>query len=134
MSLTLPNCSLTGNLIGTDVVDIDRVAKLYTKYRKVFLDRVFTAQEAAYCLKFRDPAPSLAARFAAKEAASKALGVGIGEHLGWQSISVAHDALGAPYLVLDPQARLRLHALGASVLRVSLAHSRQVAIAFVMGG
>ena len=75
--------------IGTDACEIDRIAASLAKYGDRFLKKIYTDGEIAYCRRKRDPAPSLAARFAAKEAASKALGTGLSRGVFWTDISFA---------------------------------------------
>jgi len=91
-----------------------------TPWRAFFAAALYDA-ETAYCLRHRDPLPFLAARFAAKEAASKAFGTGIARGFGWKTFSVVHDEHGAPVAVLDDSGRALLAARGATGLLVSSA-------------
>jgi holo-[acyl-carrier protein] synthase len=115
--------------LGCDLCGVARVREVWTRQGEAFLSRVFTADERAYCLGKRDPAPHLAARFAAKEAVAKAFGTGIGAELGWRSISVTHDAQGAPQVCLDEGGRALLAARGAGAVLLSLSHTDDTALA-----
>ena len=118
--------------IGIDVVDISRLEERLSKESTRFRDRVFTPLEIAYCEGRPSKFASYAARFAAKEAALKALGTGWAEGLGWQQIEITNDAAGAPSLHLSGPALERFHKLGARQAHVSLSHARDVAIAQVI--
>ena len=83
---------------GTDLVEIARIQQSFERYGKRFLDRIFTPAEQAYCLRKRNAAESLAARFAAKEAAAKALGTGISRGVNWLEIEVVREPGGRPNL------------------------------------
>ncbi len=120
-----------GNLIGIgcDLCETARIRGVWERQGERFLAMVFTDDERAYCLGMADPAPHLAARFAAKEAAAKAFGTGIGAELGWRAVSVAHGPTGAPVARLDEQARALLAARGASELLLTLSHTGTLAMA-----
>ena len=72
--------------VGVDLVECYRIENLFQKQAKAFLDKIYTEEEIEYCMRFKNPIPSLSARFAAKEAVSKAFGTGIGEDLDWKSL------------------------------------------------
>src|SRR5215217_18427 len=98
--------------LGFDITDIPRIAQTYADYGERFLKRVYTEGEIAYCMRRRDPVPSLAGRFAAKEAAMKALGTGHSRGVLWRDVEVFRDYV-APQLRLHRSAsshgeRLRL--------------------------
>ena len=113
--------------IGVDVVEVDRVRGILER-RPGFGDRVFTQEELARCNDAADPAPCLAARWAAREAAVKALG-GI-PHLAYTDITVDVDDEGGPTLTLEGSARERAEEVGAERVLVSLSHERSLAAAF----
>lgn len=119
-------------MIGTDIIEIERIARALQRHGEEFEKRIFTQQERAYCRARPRPESSFAARFAAKEAVSKALGVGIGAALGWQSISVGVDAHGAPQVSLDAKGQALLKAKGKTQVHISLSHSRSLAQAFAL--
>ena len=94
-----PDVSLVHNMIigsGIDLIEIARIQQSMERFGKRFLDRVFTASEQAYCMRKRNAAESLAARFAAKEAAAKALGTGISQGVNWLEIEVVREPGGRP--------------------------------------
>ena len=114
--------------IGVDLIEVGRIRAAVDRYGDRFLERVYTDGERAYC---QGRAPELAARWAAKEAVAKSLGTGIGV-VEWREIEVVRAATGAPSLRLHGRARemAEEQRLGASLL--SLAHTREHAIAFVV--
>src|SRR3954454_6623502 len=100
--------------LGIDVTDLPRIARAFDQYGERFLRRVFTEREIAYCTRRRNPVPHLAGRFAAKEAAMKALGTGHSMGVLWKDIEVVRG--GGP-----PQ--LRLH--GGAAMRADGMHVRR---------
>jgi holo-[acyl-carrier protein] synthase len=113
--------------IGVDLVDVERVKRLLSR-RKTFVERVFSADEIAYCQRQASPAECYAARWAAREACRKALG-GIRE-MRWQDVRVERAPTGAPRLTLTGSSRARMDALGATDVLVALTHERRMAAAF----
>jgi len=97
-----------------------------------FERRVYTEAERDYCRSHRDPAPSYAARFAAKEAAFKALGTGWGQGVGWQNVEVVRLPGQAPTLRLSGQALIHAQSLGVKSIHLSLSHSEYSAVALVV--
>ena len=116
---------------GVDVIEIERVWTAQVRHGDRFLQRVYTPQERAQC---QGRVESLAGRFAAKEAAAKALGTGIWRHgIRWTDIEVRRDECsGAPTLHLHGAAAARAQALGWTSWSLSLSHDRERAIAFVV--
>ena len=117
--------------VGLDATEIDRVAKMIDQYGERFLRRVFTDGEIAYCQARRDFASSYAARFAAKEAAMKALGTGHSRGVYWTGIEVVRRH-GPPRLAFHGGAAERFAAMGGTSSLLTLTHSRDLAIAQVM--
>ncbi|MBO8169236.1 MAG: holo-ACP synthase [Thermoanaerobacteraceae bacterium] len=117
--------------IGVDIIEINRIERLLSKWRGKFTGRVFSDRELEYCMKKKRPAPSLAARFAAKEAALKAMGRGLGA-CPLKEIEVINQPGGKPKLVLTGKARELAEDLGISCWQVSLSHSKSHAVAVVM--
>jgi holo-[acyl-carrier protein] synthase len=115
--------------IGIDVVEVDRIASAIDRLGEPFLARLFTPAERAYCAAQKVPALHYAARFAAKEAASKALGTGIGGEASWLDLEVARDALGAPKLLLHGAAADYAKAHGLLSIQISLSHAKEYAAA-----
>ena len=118
--------------IGLDATDIPRVAELLNRYGDRFLQRVFTPGEIAYCTKRRNPAPHLAGRFAAKEAAMKALGTGQSQGVLWKDIEVVRDRGGPPRLDLHGGALRRAERMHVRNSLVTITHSDALALAQVM--
>lgn len=87
--------------VGTDLVRIGRFRDFLDKEKTALIDRLFTSGEKAYALARKDPAPHLAARFAAKEAFLKALGLGLRQGITWHDMDVERDDLGKPLLTLS---------------------------------
>ncbi len=114
--------------VGTDIVEIYRVAGVIERWQEKFLQRVYTPAELRYC---RGRVSELAARFAGKEAISKALGTGI-RGLAWRDMEILPDPLGKPTVTLHHRALARARAIGLSVFEVSLSHSQEFAIAVVV--
>jgi holo-[acyl-carrier protein] synthase len=117
--------------IGIDATDIPRIAEMFARYGDRFLRRVFTEGEIAYCRRHRDPAPHLAARFAAKEAAMKALGTGHASGVMWQDVEVVRDS-GPPQLLFHGGAALQAQHLLVVRALLTLTHAETVAIAQVV--
>jgi len=114
--------------VGVDIVEIERIAKALERFGDRFLARIYTQAEVNHC---RGRVAELAARFAAKEAISKALGTGI-HGLTWQEMEILPDPLGQPQVHLHGSALERAHALGLTDFAISLSHSQKYAIAFVV--
>jgi len=117
---------------GIDIIEVERIRLSYERFGERFLNRILKPAEIAYCLGHRRPAPFLAARFAAKEAISKAFGTGIGQHLGWQDLEVARKASGEPYVVLHGQAVRLLQDRAGRIVHLSLSHTEQHAAAMAI--
>ncbi len=117
--------------LGLDATDIDRIADTIERYGDRFLQRIFTPGEIAYCLRRRVPAIHFAGRFAAKEAAMKALGTGRSQGVLWRDIEVVRHG-GPPQLQLHGAAATRFTSLGATRALVTITHSESLAIAQVI--
>ena len=113
---------------GVDIIEIPRIKQVLDRYGQRFLKRVFTPDEIAYC---RGRAPNLAGRFAAKEAAMKALGTGV-RGVSWKDIEVVRAESGAPSVTLHGRAEERAVRLRLIDISVSISHSREYAVAFVV--
>ncbi len=114
--------------VGVDIVEIERIEAVLRRHGERFLQRVYTPTEQAYC---RGRVPELAARFAAKEAVSKALGTGL-RGIAWQEMEILGDERGKPLVCLHGRAKARAEELGLSEFAVSLSHSRDYAVALVV--
>ncbi len=113
---------------GVDLIEIERIKDSISRNGERFLKRVYTEKELALC---GEDAASLAGRFAAKEAVSKALGCGIGD-VGWQEIEVLRDEARAPVLNLHGAAQALADELGLTTWSLSLSHTKTHAVAFVV--
>jgi holo-[acyl-carrier protein] synthase len=116
--------------IGIDLCPISRMARAMERHGGRFEERVFTAAERAYCRARANAAEHFAARFAAKEALLKALGVPPG--LSWHELEVCSGGDGAPRLALSGEAARAAAARGADALHLSLSHSGDMAAAVVV--
>jgi holo-[acyl-carrier protein] synthase len=117
--------------VGIDIIEIERIAHTLARFGERFLRRVYTEAEIAYC---RGKPARLAARFAAKEAVAKALGVGIFWHEGvyWRDVEVIRDRRGKPGIRLYHSALERARQEGLTHWALSLSHSREYAVAMVV--
>jgi holo-[acyl-carrier protein] synthase len=117
--------------LGIDATDIPRITATIARYGDRFIRRIFTETEIAYCNRRREPAIHFAGRFAAKEAAMKALGLGW-RGLAFRDIEVGRDARGKPLLAFHGAARRRAEALRVRAAEVSITHGRDIAAAVVV--
>ena len=114
---------------GIDIIEVERIRSSREKFGERFLNRILRPAEIEYCLLHKDPAPFLAARFAAKEAISKAFGTGIGAQLGWQDIEVGRKESGEPFVVLHDGGMTLLAQRGGTKVHLSLSHTKSYAAA-----
>jgi holo-[acyl-carrier protein] synthase len=119
--------------VGVDLVELDRIRAAVERHGERFLARVYTPNELA---RYRDRLPELAVRFAAKEAVSKALGVGLYHispgGIGWHEVEVLPDPRGKPIVHLSGRAQILAEDQGLTTWAISLSHGRDSAIAFVV--
>ena len=115
--------------VGVDIVEIERVEQAIARRGDRFLTRIYTAAELAL---YRERPSELAARFAGKEATMKALGTGV-RGVGWREVEIIPNRRGKPVIVLHGRAKTRAKALGVRELVVSLSHSKDFAVASVVG-
>ena len=120
-------------LVGTDIIEIDRIKTAIEKSeRNHFLEKIFTDNEVKYCEgRNATKYESYAARFAGKEAVSKAFGTGIGANAAFKEIEILNDNLGKPYVVLHGAAKEYYEKIGTAGLSISLSHCKSYAIAYV---
>ncbi len=124
---------------GIDICEIDRIQEVFNKYGKKFLEKTFTESEIKYCLSGpKLTAQRLAVRFAAKEAVSKALGVGINKlgwnkGINWKDVEVIRNSHGAVEIKLFNKALKIQNLLGIEKWSVSVSHSKKDAIAYAAG-
>jgi holo-[acyl-carrier protein] synthase len=108
---------------GIDIIEVARIRASFERFGERFLQRILRPDEIAYCLTHKDAAPHLAARFAAKEAISKAFGTGIGSQLGWQDMEIRRKESGEPYVVLHDGGAALLARRAATKVHISLSHT-----------
>lgn len=118
--------------LGTDLVEISRVEESLAKFGDRFLERIFLPTEIRYAQSQARPAVHLAARFAAKEAAAKAFGTGIGDLLSWHGLEIGRHASGEPFLRFHASANDLARSRGVTRALVSLSHTQTLAFATVM--
>jgi holo-[acyl-carrier protein] synthase len=111
--------------IGMDIVETKRIAESMERFGDRFLKRVFSEGEVAYAKSMMQPQLHLAARFAAKEAISKAFGTGIGHEMGWRDLEIVREPSGQPRVVLHGKAEAHAKARGVQAVHVSLSHTTE---------
>lgn len=117
---------------GVDVVEVARIRAAAERFGNRFLKRVFTPEEIRYCSSKLNSAERFAARFAAKEAGMKAIGTGLRHGVTWRDFEVVRAAGGKPGLRLTGKAAEFADRLGCAHVHLSLSHSREQALAFVI--
>src|SRR6266571_9367664 len=117
--------------LGLDATDIERIAATIERYGERFVHRIFTDGEVAYCTRRRVPAVHFAGRFAAKEAAMKALGTGHSLGVLWRDVEVVRHG-GPPLLQLHGGAARRFASMGGSSSLLTITHSDALALAEVL--
>jgi holo-[acyl-carrier protein] synthase len=113
--------------IGIDIIEVARITSSLERFGERFGNRILLPAETAYCLSHKHPAPFVAARFAAKEAISKAFGTGIGAQLGWQDMEIAHKDSGEPFVILHGKGKELFKSRKAKNLFISISHTEQYA-------
>jgi len=117
---------------GIDLIEVERIEASYEKFGERFLNRILVAGEMEYCLSHKKPGPFLAARFAAKEAVSKAFGTGIGAQLSWQDIEVKRKESGEPFVVMHGKGAELMKQRGARIVHLTLSHTEKHATAMAI--
>jgi holo-[acyl-carrier protein] synthase len=117
---------------GVDIAETSRIEGSLERHGERFTKRIFTPAEVAYCEKFRNCAERYAARFAAKEAAFKALGTGWREGIRWLDVEVVHQSSGKPELVLTGKAQETARELRVTQMSVSISHPDRYVVAMVV--
>ncbi len=118
--------------IGVDIVETLRIQESLEKHGERFYKRLYTAGEIAYCERFKNKAERYAARFAAKEAAFKALGTGWGKGVRWLDVEVANQTSGKPEIILSGRAEQVAQQLGVTRIAVSISHTERYVVAQVI--
>lgn len=117
---------------GIDIVNIDRIERLITRWGTLFLGRVFTEREIVWCQRRARPPECFATRFAAKEAFLKAIGWGLRHGIQWTDIEVENDPMGKPLLAFHRKAKGVLEACRIQKALITLSHDRPYAVAHVL--
>lgn len=115
--------------LGTDLIEVKRIKKALNRWGNRFLNRIFTPGEIKYCKRKKSPEISLAARFAAKEAAMKALGTGLSGGVRWKDFEVIRGPRGRPEMKLSQNIKKRLK---NGKMLVTLTHTREHALAVAL--
>jgi holo-[acyl-carrier protein] synthase len=118
--------------IGVDFIEVARIQHSLERFGDRFLHRVFTDGEIEYSMSMKFPARHLAARFAAKEAVSKAFGTGIGKAMGWRDIDIRKKTSGEPFLVFGGGAKEMSISRGVTQPLITLSHTDHHAIAMIV--
>jgi holo-[acyl-carrier protein] synthase len=118
--------------IGVDVIECARIRSSMERFGDRFLHRVFTDGEVEYSMSMKFPERHLAARFAAKEAVSKAFGTGIGKAMGWRDIDIQKKSSGEPFLVFSGPAQALAAKRGVTSALITLSHTEHHAMASVV--
>jgi holo-[acyl-carrier protein] synthase len=132
--MKLPEIPQGSNVVGVgiDQIEVLRIRESLEKHGDHFLNKIFSVGEQNYCKDKADPAPCLAARFAAKEATAKAFGTGFGPEFGWLDSEVSNGSKGEPILSFNGNALTLLEQKGATRALISLTHLESVASAIVI--
>lgn len=117
--------------LGLDITELDRIERSLKRFGERFVSKILTAEEISL-IPQKNPVPYLAARFAAKEAAVKALGTGFADGICLHSIEIRKNERGAPKLILLDKALERSRELGVNKVMISLTHGRDSAVAVVI--
>jgi holo-[acyl-carrier protein] synthase len=117
---------------GVDITEVPRIKAAVERFGRRFLSRVFTPDEVRYCMSRPNAAERLAARFAAKEAAMKAIGTGLRHGVTWQDVEVVREPGGRPTLQLTGKAAEFAARMGYRNCHLSLTHTAEQAMAFVI--
>jgi holo-[acyl-carrier protein] synthase len=118
--------------VGTDLAEVPRIKRSIEVYGERFLNRIYTPGEQAYASRRGRAAESFAARFAAKEAAMKAIGTGMRGGVKWKDFEVANERSGRPTLWFQGVALERANAMGVKRVSISLTHTAELAFAVVI--
>ncbi len=118
--------------LGVDIAEVERIETAIRRHGRAFIERICTPAEIAYCDRHRNAAERYAGRFAAKEAAMKALGTGWRKGVRWVDIEVAREASGRPTIRLHGAAKDHAARLGVRNIYLSITHSGNLALAQVV--
>jgi holo-[acyl-carrier protein] synthase len=114
---------------GIDIIEVERIEAAHKRFGDRFVQRILLQAELEYCFSHKSPGPFLAARFAGKEAISKAFGTGVGAQLGWLDMEICRKESGEPYVVLHGKGLSLLAARAGRIVHISLSHTEKHATA-----
>lgn len=115
--------------VGIDIIEVSRIKGAVEAHSETFLKKLFTPKEIEYFLKYTIPYTHIAGHFAAKEAVSKALGVGIGHSLQWKDIIISHNEKGAPLVNFPPKV---IEQFSITTTNISISHCKEYATAIAI--
>jgi holo-[acyl-carrier protein] synthase len=118
--------------IGTDIIECLRIAQMIDRHGELFIRRVYTEHEIAYCSDKKASTQHYAGRWAAKEAVLKALGTGWVQGISWRDVEVRHKRGGAPTIRLQGGAREVFEQSGITRMHISISHCRSHAVAYAI--
>lgn len=118
--------------IGTDLIELERIGRIYREQGERFLKRLFTETERDYFARWKEPVPRIAGRFAAKEAVMKALGTGWSRGVRWRDIEIVRGDAGKPVVKLSGTSKAIFDSLDATRVHCTITHSRHSAMAVVI--
>lgn len=118
---------------GIDLIECERIEKVWREHPDRFLSRVLTPAERAYCEKHKHPIPRISGRFAAKEAILKMLGTGWRGQIAWTDIEILNDSAGQPHVTLTGHCRTVADSLGITRVMLSITHTEKNAAASAIG-
>ncbi len=119
--------------IGTDIIECLRIARMIERHGELFINRVYTPHEIAYCRERKQATQHYAGRWAAKEAVLKAIGTGWKKGISWRDIEVHNIIGGKPIITLRGGARKVSNELGIDEMQISISHCRSHAVAYALG-
>lgn len=117
---------------GIDIVEVARIRDMIEKFGDRFLRRILHPAEIAYCQSYREAAPVIAGRFAAKEAIAKAFGTGIGSQLRWHDMEIGRKASGEPFVIWHGAGEQLLQQRAARTIHINLSHTPMHAAAMAI--
>jgi holo-[acyl-carrier protein] synthase len=118
---------------GIDLVECDRIREIWQRHGDRFLQRLLTEAEIRHIHKYKNPVPSLAGRFAAKEAILKVLGTGWRGQIAWRDMEITNDPAGQPSVALAGESRRVADRLGITRILISITHTHHHAAASALG-
>lgn len=119
--------------LGTDIIEITRIAEMIERHGELFLTRIYTGEEIRHCQQRKHSTQHFAGRWAAKEAVMKVLGTGFVKGISWKDIEVQNKQSGRPFMVLSGGARRRADKMGIGDVLITISHCRAYATATAVG-